>query len=148
MIKITDTKKEFPEGEESVFPRFEEYKDFTGKTINFKIDCHEVGLGFTVIAIEDKEEASYRFESYSPNNPFEALGNVRDKIRAGLSTRYLDDDVYPTHGKLKGYITCDSNRDGHGIVIDGTFLDINKIERILSAYEGFEILIEIKDSKD
>ena len=97
---------------------------------------------------EKKDGLGYCFEAYSPNNPFEALGIIRDKIRAGLSTRYLDEDWYPTHGKLKGYIACDSEGDGHGIVIDGKFLDINKIERILSSYEGFEISIEIKDAKD
>jgi hypothetical protein len=90
----------------------------------------------------------YRFEGFSPSNPYLALGEAREKIRAGLATRYLSAaEAVPTlsHDVLRGYISCDLKTDSPVLVVDGCPLSMFDLERILSTHEGWQVELRIVD---
>ena len=71
------------------------------------------------------------------------LGRIREKVRAGIVTRYLRTDATgeknPTHDEMRGHISCD------GIVVDGELLTFKELQRILTTHEGFAISMKIRD---
>ena len=130
-------------------PESESYVDCSGKRRVFSVECRQGDLGWTVMATEVTDnDLGYRFEGFSPSDPYLALGQTRAKIRAGLATRYLSAaDAVPTmsHGVLRGYISCDLTTDSPVLVVDGRPLSMFDLQRILSTHEGWQVEIRIVD---
>ena len=125
------------------FPFRETYTDYSGRQISFLIENTEIQIeGYLIRAVEEGKEYGYEFEAYSPVSPYLAAGEVRNKIRQGLSTCYLreeNDRFDLTHQKAKGRIAHE------GLVINGKHVPFKDFAKILTTYEGFNINIEITE---
>jgi len=137
---------------EKDFPIEESYKSADGRTITFKITASQAPTGFLVEAEETKKSKKkrmgYSFTKFSPASPYLALGEIRSTIRERLATKYIDYiDQLPelTHDKLVGRIDYSTADEEVVLQVDGNKLTMLDLQRILSAYEGFEITIEIKE---
>jgi hypothetical protein len=128
------------------FPSSEEFTDFAGRTRKFTLKQYSVPLGFGVCASEDVEgDDGYVFRTFSTVDPFQALGELRKRIRKLLSVRHLIEQngrLSLTHDRLRGRI------DYGGVVVDGIFLTFDQLAELLQAYEGFEFDLKIIDSSD
>jgi hypothetical protein len=133
-------------------PESEQFFDCSGKQRTFSIQCHGVPTGWTVMATEVTDnDFGYRFEGFSPSNPYLALGQARAKIRAGLATRYLSAaGPKPTlsHDILHGHIDWDRTTDSPVLVVDGRPLSMFELECILRTYEGWRVEIRIVDATE
>jgi hypothetical protein len=133
-------------------PESETYVDCSGKQRVFSLKCHQVPTGWAVLANEVTDnDFGYRFEGFSPSNPYLALGQVRAKIQAGLATRYLSAaETEPTlsHGIVRGYISWDRTTDSPVLVVDGRPLSMFDIERILGSYEGWNVELRIVEASE
>ena len=77
-----------------------------------------------------------------------ALAAVRDKIRRTLAVKYLDNEqgqLVLTHDEMKGTIGYDSETESHGVIVDGRFISMEKLQAILAQYEGWEFSLSIHD---
>ena len=135
------------------FPMEESYTSASGQKITFRIGADESPMGFRAFAEETEESrgdrSGYRFTVFSPIDPYLALGEIRGLIRSRLATRYVDrSDGYAslTHDELVGVI--DYSEDDGGIVlqVDGEKVTMGDLGQILSAYEGREIRISIRET--
>lgn len=141
---------DFSQAWQKDFPIEESYKAADGRIITFEITAGETPTGFFIQAEETekskKSRLGYTFTKFSPMNPYLALGEIRDKIRERLSTKYIEyPEQFPelTHDKLVGVI--DSAEDEEVVLqVDGNKITMEDLQRILSGYEGFEITIGIK----
>ncbi len=129
---------------ESSFPFAEEFMDCSGHTRQFEISLYKMSGGdFRIEAKERSPEEGYRFEVYSPvySDPAigSALGNLRNRIRERLATRYLRADKAHskelTHNELRGRISY------NGIIVDGSLLTFDDLKTILTTREGFEVRV-------
>jgi hypothetical protein len=134
------------------FPESEAFVDCSGKRRVFSLQCHQVPTGWTVIATEVTDnDFGYRFDSFSPSNPYLALGQARVKIRAGLATRYLlaaEPEPALSHDTLRGHIGWDRTTDRPVLVVDGRPLSMYELECILRTYEGWRVELRIVDSAE
>jgi hypothetical protein len=130
-------------------PEEEAFVDCSGMRRTFSLECHQVPTGWAVIANEIIDsDFGYRFEGFSPSNPYLALGQVRVKIRAGLATRYLSPgEAEPTlsHENLRGHIDWDRTTDSPVLVVDGRPLSMFDLGRMLGSYEGWRVELRILD---
>jgi hypothetical protein len=106
--------------------------------------------GFTATAMEtDKSKGKrigYHFHVWS-NTLNEALSMIRGKIRKNLSIKYLDEadgQTVLTHDELVGRITT-SDESETVLEVDGRKVDVEKFWKLLSAYEGYEVSLVIKE---
>ena len=133
-------------------PESEAFVDCSGKRRSFSLQCHQVSTGWAVIATEVTDnDFGYRFEGFSPSDPYLALGQVRANIRAGLATRYLQAaEPEPTlsHDLLRGHIDWDRTTDSPVLVVDGRPLSMVDLERILRTYEGWRVELRIVDATE
>ncbi|MCE5227010.1 MAG: hypothetical protein LLG05_14290 [Porphyromonadaceae bacterium] len=126
------------------FPQKEDFLDFEGKKREFVYLIHKNDLGFMVRAKETKD-IGYEFHAFSEINPLNALGELRQKIKKRLSTRYLQKEegrynLY--HDEAKGQI-------GYGgVIIDGVFIPFEQLNEMIQTYEGFYIEFKIKGLED
>jgi hypothetical protein len=129
------------------FPMKEEFQDFAGKKRQFEITYHDVGLGYTVQAVElGKDGNGYIFSTFAHGSPYLAIGQLRDKIRQNLSTRHLRKEhghYFPAHDTLKGRITSDNGRVA--VVVDGVLLSLKELGKMLDTYEGWEFDLRFRD---
>jgi hypothetical protein len=133
-----------------VFPMTESYRNAAGKAIEFSINVEDLPTGYTATAIEtDKSKGKrigYHFHVWASTFN-EALSKIRGKIRKNLATKYLDEAVGRielTHDEMVGRIT--SSDSGETVLeVNGKEIDAEKFWQILSAYEGFEISLVIKE---
>jgi hypothetical protein len=126
------------------FPKEDRFLDFEGRERVFEYMVHDVGLGYSVRAMERKEEG-YRFAAFSQSSPFPALGELRRKIRKRLSMRYLhreDGHLGLYHDEAKGHISYG------GVVIDGQFVSFDEFISMIQTYEGFLFELNIRDLSD
>ena len=130
----------------SDFPSEEEFVDFAGRTRNFTIEQYPVPSGYGVCASEDVDgDDGYVFRTFSSVDPFQALGDLRWRIRKLLSTRHLikqDGRQSLTHDRLRGRISSG------GVVVDGIFLTFDELAELIQTYEGFQFDLKIVDSSD
>jgi len=135
--------------ETTPFPLTEEYYDCASTRHVFTITCREAPTGYVVTAVETNVESQgYEFNAFSPANEYMALAMLRDKIRRALAIKYLDDEhgqLVLTHEEMKGTISYDSETGSHGVVVDGRFLSMDRLEKILAQYEGWEFDLKILD---
>ena len=135
--------------ETTPFPFTEEYDDCSGFKHVFEITVNEAATGYVVMAVEvNVESQGYEFKAFSPANEYMALAAVRNKIRRALAVKYLDEDhgqLVLTHEQMKGTIAYDSDTDSHGVVVDGRFLSMDRLEKILAQYEEWEFDLKILD---
>jgi hypothetical protein len=131
---------------ERTFPCEEGFVDHSGQTRPFRIVLHKgAGGDFFLYATDTSKPDGYRFEVYSTAYTFAAvgaaLGDLRQKIRREIATRYLRTDAKgeknPTHDEMRGRISC------NGIVVDGELLLFKELQRILTIHEGLSISIKI-----
>jgi hypothetical protein len=136
---------------ERTFPIEEKFVDHSGRTRCFQIILRKQPAdSFFVEAIDMSQVNGYRFEVYCPTYSAPAvgfaLGQLRQKVRAGIVTRYLGTDAAgqknPTHDEMRGRISCD------GVVVDGELLSFKDLERILTTHEGSAISIKISGSSE
>lgn len=145
---IPMTHEQHAQSPEEFFPAVESFTDFAGKRRSFVITLLDLPMGYFVRAHERGREhgkGGYRFASYSPVDPFAALGLLRHKIRRGLATRYLVSEQGRrslSHDRLKGTI------DDGGVVVDGAFITFDELCYMLQTYEGFQISLTIADLYD
>lgn len=126
------------------FPTEDGFLDFEGRKRTFRYTVLEIGSGYSVKAIERKEDG-YAFSAFSEATPFAALGQLRTKIRKRLSTRYLHDEdghLQLYHDEAKGQILYG------GVVIDGQFITFDEFVSMLQTYEGFLLELNIRDLSD
>ena len=115
------------------FPKNDSFLDFEGNERIFDYEVLDVNVGYSVSAIEKKENG-YQFSSFSETSPFNALGDLRQKIRKRLSTRYLQEEhgrVHLYHDEAKGHISMG------GVVIDGQFFSFEELGSMIQTFEGF-----------
>ena len=128
------------------FPSSEEFTDFAGRTRKFRLEQYPVPLGYGVCASEDVEgDDGYVFQAFSTVDPFQALGDLRKRIRTLLSVRHLveeDGRLSLTHDRMRGRI------DYGGVVVDGIFLTFDQFVGLLHTYEGFQFDLKIVDPAD
>ena len=128
------------------FPSSEEFTDFAGRTRKFTLEQYPVPLGYGVCASEDVGgDNGYVFRAFSTVDPFQALGDLRLRIRKLLSVRHLverDGRLSLTHDRLRGRI------DDGGVVVDGIFLTFDQLAELLQTHEGFQFDLKIVDSSD
>ncbi len=126
---------------DSEFPIEDKFLDFAGNERLFDYRVHDIGVGYSVRAIERKENG-YEFQAFSASNPFNALGELRQKIRKRLSTRYLQEEnghLHLYHDEAKGHVSS------HGVVIDGEFITFEQLNSMIQTYEGFLFELKIRD---
>jgi hypothetical protein len=113
------------------------------------LECHPVPTGWAVMATEvTDDDFGYRFEGFSPSNPYLALGQARAKIRAGLATRYLssgEDGATLSHDILRGHIDWDRTANSPVLVVDGRPLSMFDLAQMLGTYEGWRVELLIVD---
>ena len=129
------------------FPREEKYIDCSGVERSFEINLKPILVdGYLVNAREiNNDEYGYEFSVYSSASPFEALGRLRNKIRWGLSRKYLSkcqEQITFSHDEVIGKI------DGDGIIIDGCLVNWHELESILIGFSGFQIKLQISEGDD
>lgn len=128
----------------SEFPKEDSFLDFEGKERVFDYLVHEVSTGYSVRAKERKENG-YEFASFSESSPFNVLGELRQKIRNRLSTRYLQKEhghLHLYHDEAKGHISMG------GVVIDGKFISFEQLNSMIQTYEGFLFKLKIQDMSE
>lgn len=122
------------------WPINEEFLDCAGERREFRIAPHDtVSEGFLLEAAEirDDNEPGYSFSVFSEAYAiYGALGRLRRKIRCGLSRRYMIEGEMLTD-ELRGDINYG------GLVVDGRFIDFNKLADQIQTYEGFSLEIRI-----
>ncbi len=126
------------------FPQKEYFLDFEGEKREFEYFVHQNDMGFMVWAKETKD-IGYEFHAFSEVNPFNALGEIRQKIRKRLSTRYLQKEqgkYHLYHEEAKGQISHG------GVILDGVFIPFEQLNEMIQTYEGFYIEIKIKGLED
>jgi hypothetical protein len=130
-------------------PESEAFVDCSGQQRVFSLECYEVPTGWAVTATEVTDNTfGYRFEGFSPSNPYLALGQARAKIRAGLATRYLSaagPEPTLSHDILRGHIDLDRTTESPVLVVDGRPLSMIDLKRILRTYEGWQVELRIVD---
>jgi hypothetical protein len=130
-------------------PEEETFVDCSGTQRIFSLECHRVPTGWAVIATEIRnDDFGYRFEGFSPSNPYLALGQARGKIRAGLATRYLsagEAGATLSHDILRGHIDWDRATNSPVLVVDGRPLSMSDLARMLGSYEGWRVELRILD---
>jgi hypothetical protein len=127
------------------FPVDEIFTDYAGKKRKFVFSyrhLEELGM-YSVYAEEliNTDGEGYKFSSSKSNIPH-ALGDLRQKIRRRLSTRYLSgifDQPSFSFDEVIGQI------GNGGVVIDGKFLSFEQFCEVLQTYEGFLFELKIKD---
>ena len=112
-------------------------------------------MGYIVTAEETSKSrgrrCGYNFSIFSNDNPYAALGMVRQKIRINLAVKYIDDSgttLALTHDKLVWRITYSSKQEEICLEVDGRAISVEQLKTILLAYEGFELFLEIKDQSE
>lgn len=86
---------------------------------------------------------------------FALLGRMVGRIRKTLSVKHIK-DVGDGHGLqiadmvLRGRIECDSSEGEYApcVVIDGQEISWDEFGRMISAYEGWQFKLEIRDRSD
>jgi hypothetical protein len=130
----------------SSFPFRESFVDCCGKTREFIIDFSRSDDERFLTAVEAiGGEGRYEFGAMSESDPYLALGRLRQTIRRGLSTRYLQSDggrLALSHDALKGRITYG------GVAVDGQLVGFADLLELLQTYEGFQISLRISDPFD
>jgi len=131
------------------FPIIDEYYDCAGKKKVFQINNQIVPNGWHLTATEQQPNGhGYQIEAFSETSPYTALGQIRTKIRKALSVKYMDlseDSVALTHEKMYGSLIYDHESESHGLLVDGRFISMDKLETILSGYEGWEFDLSIHE---
>lgn len=123
------------------FPKDDRFLDFEGNERIFEYIMIDFGDGFSVRAVE-KEENGFEFSAISVSSPFPALGELRQKIRKRLSTRYLQEEdghLHLYHGEAIGQVSSG------GVVVDGRFIAFDQFSSMIQTYEGFLFELRIKD---
>ena len=123
------------------FPKEDKFIDYEGKERYFTYQVHKTAIGCTVHAVE-KVENGYEFTSYSSTDPFNILGELRDKIKTRLSTKYLQEKNGKfsfSHDQAIGHISYG------GVVIDGKFIPFDELSNMIQTYEGFTFNLKITE---
>jgi hypothetical protein len=122
-------------------------------------------MGADMVALEafeldEGEPAGYQFQLIGApgEDRFTQLGRLVKRIRATLSTKYLEVGKYGLHIKdmeVSGRIEADTLVDGDlfGIrlpmlVIDGREITWEKLGEMLMTFEGFQFKLQIIDKSD
>ena len=133
------------------FPLIDSYTAANGSKIEFSITAQELPIGFVVTAEETEKSrgnrCGYHFTMFATTLSV-ALGLIRKKIRNNLAVKYLDDSepvIGLTHDKFVGRIEYSSEDNEIFLEVDGRKLSMEELKDILSAYEGHEVFLEIKE---
>ena len=133
------------------FPVADSFRNAAGQRIDFNLSVHQTPSGYTVKAEETDESKrdrfGYHFESFATDSPFDALWDLRGKIKKELSIKYVDnhdEHLSLTHDEIEGRICYSKEDDGIVIETDGDKITVKEFWGILSSYEGFEISLKIK----
>ena len=137
--------KKHPRREDG-FPLLETFTDCYGRSRQFTIALRTTPGGYFLTGKEaDKPQGGYEFGAYAEADPYIALGRLRDKIRKGLSTRYLiveNGRRLPSHNVLKGHV-------GYGgFVVDGEFVPFEEFVTMLQTFEGHQFSLQLADPFD
>jgi hypothetical protein len=82
------------------------------------------------------KRCGYNFRIFGSDNPYAALGMIRQKIRKNLAVKYIDDSeptIRLTHDKLVGRIGYSSEENEISLEVDGREVTIEQLKNILSA---------------
>lgn len=129
------------------FPVREEYTDCTGRNRVFELFLDRVlSPGYLLRAKEiTEEEYCYEFEVFAESNPFIGFGRLREKIRRGISRKYLvvnHGRLSMSHDEMAGSISY------QGLVVDGHLLPWEKLRELLLAHEGLHIELRIRSGDE
>lgn len=125
------------------FPMREEYTDCAGQLRVFELYLDRVlSPGYLLRAKEITEtEYCYEFEVFAESNPFIGFGRLREKIRRGISRKYLVVDhghLSMSHDVMAGSISY------QGLIVDGQLLPWEKLWELLLTHEGFHIELRVR----
>jgi len=134
------------------FPIWDEVEDHAGRKRTFEITFLELELGYRLQAQEvGKEGLGYEFVAFSETNPYNALGDLRGKMRSRMATRHLTGEpgaYRMLHDVLQGRLAWDGGKEEVVMVVDGEVLDLENLARILQTHEGWNIEIRITEPSD
>lgn len=111
----------------------------------------------TLDAFEVKAGApgGYQFQILGEpdNEPFSLLGRLMERMRRGLSVKYLSDSEYGTQvadRTVCGGIDWDVSADGRTplLVIDGREVSWEDFGRMLMTFEGWQFRLDIFDQSE
>lgn len=130
-----------------VLPGRETFLDCTGRERAFEITQGPQTDGVVVRAREIDPPAfpGYAFAAWSATLG-DALGRLRERIRSGLSRRYLVE--HPERGLQLLASSMEGEIWGEGLVIDGRMVEYADLRRLLAARDGDTVTIQIKDSAE
>jgi len=131
----------------AVLPCREIFLDCTGRERAFEITQGPQTDGVVVRAreIDPPTFPGYAFSAWSATLG-DAMGRLRERIRSGLSRRYLVE--HPSHGLQLLASTMEGEIWSEGLVIDGRMVEYPDLRRLLAAREGDTVTIQIKDSAE
>jgi hypothetical protein len=121
----------------------ESFTDCADKRREFELSIYALANhGFSGFAREvtQRDDGGYVFRSSAEGSLTIALARLRGKVQAGLAQRFLirhEGVLEMPLERLKGRIDCD------GVVVDGQLLDWSALQKLLSAYEGWEFELKI-----
>src|SRR6056297_1095663 len=131
---------------ESGFPTDEVFTDFAGRKRRFLLMQYPTPFGHAVRACEDVDgEDGYIFDAFSTTDPYQALGDLRRKIRKLISVRHLIEEAGTlslTHDRLRGRV------DSDGVVVDGRFLCFDQLAVLMQSFQGFQFDLRFIDPSD
>ena len=116
------------------------------KTHVFEIQFMIVGTGKSLTATEIGETKRIVDVWGDLDDDFEAMMKTLDKrIRKSLHVRYVDAKGIFKSQKAVGYISYNSVREDHDVIIDGKPFTWEELGKNISCYEGWKIKIEFGD---
>jgi hypothetical protein len=122
-------------------PSVETFVDCNGKVRKFELRLERaLEPGYLLSAVEVGGVSDYEFEVFAEYCPFNGLGRLRQKIRRGLSRRYI---VTTKHGLSMTHDEISGRISNTGVIVDGAEVTWEEFETILLTHEGFQIDIRI-----
>lgn len=135
--------KPFPGGD------IEEFLDCAGKRRRFRLQVYANGRFLEAREILADDVPGARIALPIKRGASPPWGEIRKRIRERLARRDL---VADEHGRLvlvadglRGQLTW-SEEDGPALIVDDVILSWDEVGRLLEAYEGFGVRLEIRDA--
>lgn len=136
---------------EEILPCTEEYVDCAGIKRTFTVYRHRpiLRLGYLFCAQElgVPDDQGYRFEVFAEGCPFEGLVKLTKKIKAGLATKYLEEDSQGSLAMRTGTIT--GRFVFGGVNVDGRHICWDDLEEMLvKGNDGSQFELHISEVTD
>jgi hypothetical protein len=136
---------------EEILPRAEEYIDCAGVKRVFTVYRYRpiLRLGYLFCAQEQgvPDDQGYLFDVFTDGCPFQGLVRLTQKIKAGLATKYLEEDSQGTLKMRAGTIT--GRLVSGGVNVDGRHICWDDFEEMLAkSNDGSQFELRLSEVTD